>query len=87
MGRSNVLIDGYMDWVVDNDQNSRGTYHANLHFNPQVKYDLGKALNLGEKQLYVGFEYSYWKNKYGIESSSRLDTNQNTASALIKVHF
>ena len=27
------------------------------------------------------------KDKYGIESSSRLDTNQNTASALIKVHF
>lgn len=87
MGRSNVLIDGYMDWVVDNDQNSRGTYHANLHLNPQIKYDLGKALNLGEKQLYVGIEYSYWKNKYGIDSSSRLDTNQNTASALIKVHF
>ena len=87
MGRSNLLIDGYMDWVVDNDQNSRGTYHANLHFNPQIKYDLGKALNLGEKQLYVGIEYSYWKDKYGIDSSSRLDTNQNTASALIKVHF
>jgi nucleoside-specific outer membrane channel protein Tsx len=86
-GRSNVLIDGYMDWVVDNDRNSRGTYHANLHFNPQVKYDLGKALNIGEKQLYVGFEYSYWKNKYGIENSSRLDTNQNTASALVKFHF
>lgn len=36
-----------MDWVPDNDQTRRGTYHANLHFNPQVKYDLGKALNLG----------------------------------------
>src|SRR3990167_7570247 len=69
VGNSNILIDGYMDWVVDNDKNARGTYHANLHFNPQVKYDLGKALNWGDKQLYVCFEYDYWKNKYGIEDS------------------
>ncbi len=87
VGRSDILIDGYMDWVTDNDQTRRGTYHANLHFNPQVKYDLGKALNLGAKQLYVGFEYSYWKDKYGIDSRGNLDSNQSVASALIKVHF
>ena len=87
LGRSNLLIDGYLDWVVDNDQNARGTYHANLHINPQIKYDLGKALNWGEKRVYVGAEYSYWKNKYGIADSANLDTNQNTASLLLKVHF
>ena len=87
MGNSDVLIDGYMDWVVDNDQNARGTYHANLHFNPQVKYDLGKALNWGAKQLYVGLEYDYWKNKYGIEDSGSFKTNQDTASLLVKYHF
>ncbi|MHC8406648.1 MULTISPECIES: outer membrane protein OmpK [unclassified Pseudomonas] len=87
LGKSDLLIDGYLDWVVDNDQNSRGTYHANLHINPQIKYDLGKAVGWGQKQVYVGAEYSYWKNKYGIENSSNLDTNQNTASLLLKVHF
>ncbi|MGJ7551450.1 outer membrane protein OmpK [Pseudomonas putida] len=87
VGRSDILIDGYMDWVTDNDQTRRGTYHANLHFNPQVKYDLGKALNIGAKQLYVGFEYSYWKDKYGIDSRGNLESNQSVASALIKVHF
>ncbi|WP_297846495.1 outer membrane protein OmpK [Pseudomonas sp.] len=87
MGRSDILIDGYIDWVVDNDKNARGVYHANLHVNPQIKYDLGKALHWGEKQLYVGIEYDYWKNKYGIESTSNFDTDQNTASLLVKVHF
>jgi nucleoside-specific outer membrane channel protein Tsx len=48
---------------------------------------LGKALGWSHKQLYVGTEYSYWKNKYGVESSHNLDTNQNTASLLVKVHF
>ncbi|MGI4836811.1 MAG: outer membrane protein OmpK [Janthinobacterium lividum] len=87
MGRSDVLIDGYMDWVVDNDKNSRGEYHANLHFNPQVKYDLGKAMGFTPQKLYVGFEYDYWKNKYGIDSTSGFETNQNTASALVKVFY
>jgi nucleoside-specific outer membrane channel protein Tsx len=87
VGRSDILIDGYMDWVVDNDQTRRGTYHANLQFNPQVKYDLGKALNLGAKQLYVGVEYSYWKDKYGIDSRGNLDSNQSVTSALVKVQF
>ena len=87
VGDSDVLIDGFMDWVVDNDVNDKGEYHANLHFNPQVKYDLGKALNLGAKQLYVGVEYDYWKNKYGIEDSQGFKTDQSVTSFLVKVHF
>ncbi|WP_166366631.1 outer membrane protein OmpK [Pseudomonas akapageensis] len=87
VGSSDIKIDGFMDWVVDNDENSRSTYHANLHFVPQIKYDLGKALHMGEKQLYVGIEYDYWSDKYGIVDTSSFDTNQNTASVLVKVHF
>lgn len=87
VGDSTILIDGFMDWVVDNDSNSKGDYHANLHFNPQVKYDLGKALNFGEKQLYVGVEYDYWSDKYGIEDSQVFKTDQSVTSFLVKVHF
>ncbi|TWI52531.1 nucleoside-specific outer membrane channel protein Tsx [Pseudomonas duriflava] len=89
VGRSDILIDGYMDWVVNN----KGDYHANLHFNPQVSYDLGKALNLEAKHLYVGFEYDYWKNKYGIKDGGYVSenfvgtTDQNTASLMVKYHF
>ncbi|WP_407315920.1 outer membrane protein OmpK [Pseudomonas sp. nanlin1] len=87
VGKSDILIDGFIDWVVDNDSNAQGTYHANLHFNPQIKYDLGKALNLGAKQLYVGIEYDYWKDKYGIKDSRFFDSDQNTASLLVKAFF
>lgn len=93
VGRSDVVIDGFMDWVVDNDENRQGSYHANLHFNPQVKYDLGKVLAWGDKRLYVGLEYDYWKHKYGIENGGFVSrnfvgkTNQNTASFLVKAHF
>ena len=82
-GKSDLVIDGFIDWVVGNDDG----YRNNVHVNPQIKYDLGKALDLGAKQLYVGVEYDYWKNKYGIEDSNGFRTNQNTASLLVKVHF
>jgi nucleoside-specific outer membrane channel protein Tsx len=89
VGRSDLLVDGFVDWVVDND---RGR-HAHLHFNPQVKYDLGKAMGWGGKTVYVGVEYDYWKNKFGIDDDGVLGrdvlggTNQNTASVLLKVHL
>ena len=83
VSNSDLVIDGFVDWVVGND----GTYRNNLHFNPQIKYDLGKALNLSAKQLYVGVEYDYWKNKYGLEDTPAFETNQNTASLLVKLHF
>lgn len=88
LGGSDLVVDGYIDWVIDNT----ATRHAHLHFNPQVKYDLGKALGQREKTVYVGIEYDYWKNKYGIADNSVLGqeldgTNQNTTSLLIKVHL
>lgn len=89
VGRSDLRVDGFIDWVVDN---GRGR-HAHLHFNPQVKYDLGKAAGWGEKTVYVGVEYDYWKNKFGIDDDGVLGrdvlggTDQNTASLLLKVHL
>ncbi|SFM26187.1 outer membrane protein OmpK [Halopseudomonas yangmingensis] len=85
LGKSDLLIDGFIDWVVDND--SRSGYHANFKFNPQVKYDLGKALDWSPKQLYVGVEYDYWKNKYGIKDSSAFKTDQSATNLIVKLHF
>ncbi|MFW3897274.1 outer membrane protein OmpK [Pseudomonas bharatica] len=88
VGNSNVVIDGFIDWVVDNDK----SYHANFHFNPQIKYDLAKAMGWGEK-FYVGVEYDYWSDKYGISHDSYLGqevlggTNQSAISLLVKAHF
>lgn len=83
LGRSDILFDGFMDWNVTSD----GGYERNLHFNPQLKYDLGKAMAWGDRRLYAGIEYSYWKNKYGIRSSKTFDSEQSAASLLLKLLF
>lgn len=96
VGESDILFDGFMDWVWNNKDATASrpnAVHANLHFNPQIKYDLGKALHWGPKQLYVGVEYDYWQNKYAVDDNSFLGdkilggTDQNTASLLVKYHF
>ncbi|MGY4533027.1 nucleoside-specific outer membrane channel protein Tsx [Pseudomonas sp. TE3786] len=97
VGSSDILIDGYMDWVWNNKDatSSRpNDLHANLHFNPQIKYDLGKAMGwTGVKHVYVGVEYDYWKNKYAIDNDSFLGddilrgTNQSAINAIVKVHL
>ena len=89
VGKSDILFDGYIDWVVnDAGSKARGNYLAkNFHFNPQVKYDLGKALDHETGRLYVGIEYDYWSNKYGIEDSSVFNTNNNVVNFIVKAHF
>jgi len=92
VGNSDILFDGFMDWVVNNKAANSGRrnqsdYHANLHFNPQLKYDLGKAMGYEARHLYVGLEYDYWSDKYGIKDSQFFTTDQNTASLLVKYHF
>ncbi|WP_236124391.1 MULTISPECIES: outer membrane protein OmpK [Pseudomonas] len=83
VGRSDLVIDGYMDWVVNN----KGDSHRNLLFNPQVKYDIGKHLGYGEKHFYAGVEYDYWSNKYAIESTSEYNTDESVTSLIMKYYF
>lgn len=92
LGRSDLLIDGYIDWVVNSKKAGSGRrdqndYHSNLHINPQIKYDLGKFFGYAPRHLYAGVEYDYWSNKYGIKDSAAFGTDQDTFSLLLKYHF
>lgn len=81
VGSSNIVFDGFFDWVFSTDD---ANYEKNFHFNPQLKYDLG-AVILGEhkkNKLFIGIEYDYWKNKYGVKG-----VDQSTYSVLAKYHF
>lgn len=83
VGDSQIIVDGYIDWVVNDDK----TYSHNLHINPQIKYDLGPALNIAKNKLLVGIEYDYWQNKYGIANTQDFRTTQNVTNLIVKYHF
>ncbi|BFL82099.1 hypothetical protein LFREDSHE_05490 [Shewanella baltica] len=81
VGSANIVLDGFIDWVFATDDNG---YEQNFHFNPQLKYDLGKSL-FGDHQankLLVGIEYDLWTNKYGVKG-----VDQDTYSVIAQYHF
>ena len=80
-GEVPILFDGYIDWTFSSDESV-----DNIHINPQIKIDIKQWLKTGQ-QWYVGIEYDYWENKYGIKDSVLVDSNQNTFSFLIKWNF
>jgi len=87
VGKSDVLFDGFIDWVVNDKKSGNTELKKNFHFNPQIKYDLGKALDYTPGTLYVGVEYDYWSNKYGIEDTRYFNTDNNVTNFLVKAHF
>lgn len=75
-----LIVDGFADWVFSSEEGE-----PNLHFNPQIKWDMQRSFNTSLR-WYLGLEYDYWSNKFGIDDALA-DSNQNTASLLIKAHF
>jgi len=72
------MFDGYMDWSSTEEDHA-----SDFHFNPQLRADVGKFMGITKSKLEVGLEYSYWSNKFGLES----DENESAVSALVKFHL
>ncbi|MCJ8304890.1 outer membrane protein OmpK [Shewanella sp.] len=84
-GDTGIVFDGYIDWVFSPSEDA---YEPMLHINPQLKYDLGAVINGKSGKFYVGVEYDYWKNKYGIPNGiPGLEVDQSVFSLLIKYHL
>ena len=63
-GNTNLLLDGYFDWVT-----GFGSEDWSFHLNPQLTMDLGARWDNPEK-LYLGVEVDLWWNKYQIPSAA-----------------
>ena len=81
IGETKFLADGFIDYIA-----GLGPKAENLHFVPQKKLDIGNYWNRPD-QTYLGFEYDYWSNKFGVADSPALDSDQHAVSAILQVHF
>lgn len=75
-GNAEFLYDGFLDWSSASDTNK-----AELNFTSQLKWNAGKVMGL-KSPLYVGIEYAYWVNKFGIPG-----IDEKNPCLLIKWHF
>ncbi|GHE86562.1 outer membrane protein OmpK [Thalassotalea profundi] len=71
-----LIYDGFIDYVPSNDDAS-----TSVNFTSQLKYNIADMLKL-ETKLYLGIEYVYWHNKYGIDG-----INEKNMNLLVKYHF
>ncbi|GLS82453.1 DUF5020 family protein [Paraferrimonas haliotis] len=74
--KTEILFDGFIDWTSGTrDQASQ------FNFTPQIKLDIAPWVGAPGK-LYVGFEYVYWNNKFGVHG-----VDERNLNALVKYHF
>jgi len=74
---SGLLYDGFVDAV-----SSTSAKKAGFNFTSQLKYDIGQHLDYKTNKLFIGMEYVYWKNKFGIDGIT-----EKNANLLLKWHF
>ncbi|GAA0368182.1 outer membrane protein OmpK [Bowmanella denitrificans] len=78
LASSQWLFDGFLDW--SSAIGEQGTA-ASMNWTSQLKWNLTPYLGL-KSPLYLGMEYAYWNNKYGIQG-----VHERNANLLIKWHF
>ncbi len=70
------LYDGFIDWVP-----SANGVASSANVTTQLKWDISRYWQQ-TGQFYLGIEYVYWKNKYGISGITEHNPN-----LLLKFHF
>jgi nucleoside-specific outer membrane channel protein Tsx len=81
IGNNQFVINGISDYVFGN-----GPRERNWHFVPQLKWDAG-ALRGKPRKYYLGLEFDYWDNQFGVKNSAGLDTRQFSVSLLLRMHL
>ncbi|NRB39357.1 MAG: hypothetical protein HRU20_12955 [Pseudomonadales bacterium] len=73
-------FDGFFDWRTSH-KNDFSHVASDFHSQPQIKIDMGHFWQQ-DNQYYLGFEWDYWKNKYGVQAE-----DQSALQVLLQVHF
>lgn len=75
-GSSEFLYDGFLDWSTQESDHAE-----EMNFTSQIKWNIGKLFGT-KHPVYVGMEYAYWTNKFGIKG-----VNERNPALLLKWHF
>lgn len=81
VGGRQILYDGFLDWISATKESQ-----PSLNMTSQLKVLVSDLIGVSGK-AYIGVEYVYWLNKYGIKDSPNLRTNESNLNLLIKYHF
>jgi nucleoside-specific outer membrane channel protein Tsx len=60
-----TLAEGFADF-----QGKEDTSHPNQLIVPRLLFDIGEVLDIGDDKLWMGMEYQYWHNKFGLNGKT-----------------
>lgn len=82
LGEHHFLYDGFIDW-----SSAAENTHSSLNFTSQLKWDLGHVIQLPKSKLFLGIEYVFWRDKFGVKNRPTLKSNESNVNLLLKAHF
>ncbi len=68
VGEASFSIEGHGEWQSPAD-NEVGRQPYQVLLQPQIRYDLGKAMSGVENRVLIGTELQVWRNKFGVEGA------------------
>ncbi|MCF2858194.1 nucleoside-binding protein [Pseudoalteromonas sp. SMS1] len=69
LGNQKFEITGHVEYIAERESETGNDVKGWLLAQPIIRWDLGHALNMAEKQLYLGVEWQYWRNKLGTNTN------------------
>ena len=79
-GPAHWMFNGYFDWAGSEGEAETSAYEKqNFLMQPQLLLDVGRLVNRQER-VYVGIEWWYWYNKFGISG-----VEESVVQAMIRV--
>lgn len=98
IGDAEFVYDGFVDYTTPETDSANVKHESSTNFTSQLKWNLGKALklkNYKKNKLYLGVEYVYWVNKFGIKDGKELftgakrywDSDERNVNVLVQYHF
>lgn len=75
------LYDGFIDWASGSPDQ-----HANVNFTSQFKWRMSQLWQ-GKDAVWLGIEYVWWRDKFGIADSPLLPSHESNVNLLVKWHL
>lgn len=76
-----LWYDGFLDYATGFDADAGYKVESSMNLTSQLKYDIAQHIGADTK-VFVGVEYTYWINKFGIDG-----VDENNLNLLVKYHF
>ena len=87
LGSTGLSFEGYLNWIAAKGKDEFGNSTApETNIDAILWYDAGSLMGLSKNTFRVGFEYQYWRNKFG-NPSSVPGSLAKTPMVRAEVHF